>query len=202
MAAMLDGSHHLASHLFRSEQNRIFGVIAQKFCGHETRSQVGERDFQASHVGLLLKRLDVCVLQCLGGRIGRCGSQSLGAGNAADDGDVASTMLSHVTIGSTYHACESHAVYVHGFQLDFRLQIHVLVPNSRGIEEQIHSAHLLDERIQSLRCLVARHVDGMHLHPIGSQSLNLFKPLDTARGDAQLHPIGKQQFGNFLTKSR
>jgi len=126
----LQGTHNVAGHFLRMHQHGIVFAVVQESGGHESRTDVCKPDGKFLDASQLLQRIDVCVLETFGGRIGRSSSQSFGSRDGADDRQVSSFLLGKVTEGGCHHAHKSGAVGFQCTEFDFRCQLVVLVTDA------------------------------------------------------------------------
>ena len=127
----MEGVDDLAGDLVGLEHHGIVEIVIEQIGIDKAGTDVGEADFQASGIGLLLQCLEIDVLEGLGGRIGRRGSQAFGARNAGDGCDVALTSLGEIAVSLPYHACKTHAVGVDGVEFDVGRERAVLLADAR-----------------------------------------------------------------------
>ena len=99
-------------------------------------------------MGLLLESLKIDVLHGFGGRISGGWAEALSTGNRGDAGDVAPTLLSEITIGTTHHTGEAYTIGLKGGKFDISRKLSILLADARGIEKEIHTTHAFNESHQ------------------------------------------------------
>ena len=113
-------------------------------------------------MSLLFQSLQVDILHRLRGRIGRCGSKSLRTCYGGDGCDMTLSHLCKITVRLTYHTCKTETVRLYRSQFDVFLQLAVLLTDTRGIKEQIHTTYFIYKTPQMLyRCFLC-HVYRLH----------------------------------------
>lgn len=74
-------------HVFRFELQRI-AAACDKVGLYETWSDICNGDGEMTHPCLLRQAFQIMVLESLGGRVGRCSTETFGSGNGSDAGNA------------------------------------------------------------------------------------------------------------------
>ena len=172
-------------------------VSAQQVGVDEARPYIREPNVQVSHVSLLFERLQIDVLHGLRGRVAWRGAEALGTSDGAYGGDVASAVHCEVAVRLANHAGEPQGICLNGVQFDVLIQLPVLLPDARCIEEQVHAAQRLDESVQQHGRVVLRHIDALR-----RRGLEFTQLLLAPCRHAHFPTVGHQALGHFSADAR
>lgn len=110
-------------------QHRVLAVPQQVRC-YEARTDIGEADVEALHPRKLRQSVDVRILKPLGGGVGGCYTQPLGARYGTDYSDMSATRFFEIVESGGYHSGKSFDIGTCGVQFYFRFQVSVLITHT------------------------------------------------------------------------
>lgn len=181
-------------------------AVGEERGADEAGTDVVEMDVtEAADGAELLQALDVVADEAFGGGIGGGGTESMCAGDAADNCQMYLTLGS---FGEIVEGCADDACHAQGIGLDsgqFTLHVEggVLITDARTVEDEVHRAtHLADELEQTVGGVGVGHVELLRGHDVEVLTLNFLQTFLTTSCDANLPTLFSQHLRHFEPDAR
>ena len=146
------------------ELEGVVMTVCKEWGADEAGTDVVEVDVaDASDMAELGEAFEIVTDVSFRGRIGRGGTESPCASDAADDGEVGFLlgMLHEVVEGCIDHLGETCDVGGNGHHLLVGVEVWVLIADAGTVEVEIHAASLADEGEETFRSVPSSDVDAL-----------------------------------------
>ena len=204
--AKTDAADDGFGHAARVELEGIVVAVGEERGADEAGADVMEMDVtEAADGAELLQALHVGVDISFRGGIGGCGTESAGAGDAADDGEVGFVVrtLCQIVEGCADDACHAHGIGLDSGQFTLHVEGRVLIADARTVEDEVHRAtHLSDELEQTVGGVGVGHVELLRGHDVEVLTLNFLQTFLTTSCDADLPTLFGQHLRHFEPDAR
>ena len=98
-------------------------------------------------------------------------------------------VVGHIRKDGIHHPRESQGIGHHRLLFHLLIQQHVLLSDSRSMEIQVDTPHLIDKFQQSLGRIIRHHVNLHHLHPAGEGFCQFVQRLHSSCGHTYMPPF-------------
>lgn len=199
-AVVADASCDGEGNIVWVELERVVISISNEGCADKAWTDVVEVDVvDVSYVAELAEAFHVVVGVAFGGGVGWGGSESAGAGYAADDSEVAFLVgvVFEVMEGGIDHLCEANDIGGNGCHLLVDVECWVLVSDACAVEVEVHAASLADEAEKTARGIFLCDVDALGGDDIEVLALNLLQQGLPTSCYAYLPALRGEHFDHF-----